>query len=351
MSSVDVVVPCYRYGHFLDTCVRSVLAQVGTVVRVLIIDDGSPDNTSDVAAALAAEDPRVTWVRHAANQGHIATYNEGLEWACADYLLVLSADDYLLPGALAQSTRLMDEHPDVGFTFGKAIATSRRAVLTPAPRGTAEPSWHILDGRTFICRSGARNLVPTPTAVIRTRLQKRLGGYRRELPHSADMEMWLRLAAHAPVGFVDAYQAVYRQHGDNMSLSYYADGGFLDLRQREAAIECFLATCPTAHDRDDLRRRLSRSLATFAVGLASEAFNAGRLELSTRLSSYALDVCPGITGSWSWAKLACKRRAPSLWSTVQPLLNRTRAALSHLGDLARVMSRRPSTHALRVIDD
>ena len=53
MSSVDVVVPCYRYGHFLRECVENVLSQSGVSVRVLIIDDASPDNPAEFTAALA----------------------------------------------------------------------------------------------------------------------------------------------------------------------------------------------------------------------------------------------------------------------------------------------------------
>src|SRR4051794_40019596 len=100
MSQVDVVIPCYKYAHFLPGCVGSVLAQDGVDVRVLVIDDCSPDDTAEVAAGLRAADPRVEFRRHAVNRGHIATYNEGLlEWAAGDYVLLLSADDMLTPGA------------------------------------------------------------------------------------------------------------------------------------------------------------------------------------------------------------------------------------------------------------
>ena len=203
MSSIDVIVPCYKYGHFLTECVQSVLVQSGVDVRVLIIDDESPDNTIDVATRLAAADPRVRVIRHSVNKGHITTYNEGLEWASAEYVLLLSADDYLLPDALSSSVELMDKHPDVGFTYGKAI------IITPAGNDLEtvyreqKRGWQISDGRTFIRRSGAFNIVPTPTAVVRTALQKRVGGYRHELPHSGDMEMWLRLAAYGSVGVID----------------------------------------------------------------------------------------------------------------------------------------------------
>src|SRR4051812_8374346 len=100
MSRVDVITPCYKYGRFLRRCVQSALDQQGVDVRVLILDDASPDNTPDVAAELLKEDSRVQYRRHAVNQGHIATYNEGLNWASGDYLLLLGADDLLTPGAL-----------------------------------------------------------------------------------------------------------------------------------------------------------------------------------------------------------------------------------------------------------
>ena len=60
MSSVDVIIPCYRYAHFLKQCVGSVLMQSGPEIRVLILDDASPDNTVEVAAELAKNDARVT---------------------------------------------------------------------------------------------------------------------------------------------------------------------------------------------------------------------------------------------------------------------------------------------------
>src|ERR1700674_1005784 len=147
MSSFDVIVPCYRYGHFLRECVESVLAQSISGVRILILDDASPDNTAEVAAELARQDSRVTFVRHITNKGHIATYNEGIEWASADYMLLLSADDYLLSGALSASAKLMDDHPEVGFTFGKVVELSVSGTakqVTTVANTPSEAGWSIL---------------------------------------------------------------------------------------------------------------------------------------------------------------------------------------------------------------
>ena len=241
MSSVDVIVPCYRYGHFLRGCVKSVLEQRGVDVRILIIDDCSPDDTAEVALDLCGSDSRVAFVRHSVNRGHIATYNEGIDWIFAPFYLLLSADDFLLPGALRRTTEFMEANPSIGLAYGEAITLQDGDPIEDSGAEDAEFDWRIVSGPAFIRMSGARNCVPTPCAIVRTDLQKRLGGYRPELPHSGDMEMWLRLAAHADVGISQVHHAVYRRHANNMSLSYVAQSWLPDLRQRKAALDCFLS--------------------------------------------------------------------------------------------------------------
>jgi len=315
MSSVDVIVPCYRYGHFLRQCVESVLAQSGPSVRVLIIDDASPDNTGEIATSLAAGDPRVQVSRHPSNRGHLATYNEGIEWACADYMLILSADDYLLPGALDRAARLMDEYPKVGLTFGNAIRLDAQGSTTSATkRPTAGGNFNIFTGSEFVALCGASNVVPSPCAVVRTELQKRIGGYRPDLPHTGDIEMWLRFAAHAAVGEITAHQAVYRRHVGNMSLAYMADGGLADLIHIKAAYAHFFETYgPGLAKVQKLERRFYWLLACDAIGSAGDALGRGQIEICDRLSEFALDVCPRFKRSLRWTKFYIKRAmAPKL---------------------------------------
>src|SRR6476660_4146864 len=123
MSSVSVIIPCYKYGHFLEEAVASVLDhQDGVDVRVLIIDDASPDDSAEAARKIAARDPRVEVIVHGANKGNIATFNEGLlDWADGDYCILLSADDRLTPGALRRARDLLDAHPGAGFAYGHAL--------------------------------------------------------------------------------------------------------------------------------------------------------------------------------------------------------------------------------------
>lgn len=312
MNLIDVIVPCYGYGRYLEQCVRSVLDQGIDALRVLIIDDASPDETHCIGERLASADSRVTFVRHVCNQGHIKTYNEGLTWATSRYLLLLSADDYLLPGALLRATELLNQYSDMAFCFGRAIVSTESTLPSEFRSNKTKAADTVRSGAQFIescIRMGANNVVATPTAVVRTSVQKQLGFYLPRLPHSGDFEMWLSLAARGSVGYVGCAQAVYRRHQSNMSMSYVCDNILRDLLQRQAAIDAFRDRSAASDlDIQALHRRLLFSLAHSAIGQASTAFNRNKVGLSKQLSDMALDVCPSIRWSAAWNRLVLKRR-------------------------------------------
>ena len=276
MSSVSVFIPCYKYGHFLEECVASVLDdQEGVDVRVLIIDDASPDDSAEVAQKIAARDPRVEVVVHAANRGNIATFNEGvIDWADGDYCLMLSADDRLTPGALRRARDLLDAHPSVGFVYGRA-----RYVMDGAPLPTARTrlrGWSVWPGPQWIEHRfrQAENSITSPEIIVRTSLQKRVGGYDPQLPRAADMELYMRLAAYSDVGFIRGVdQAFYRVHGQNM---HKAVSTLMDLRQRRSVFEVVL---DRYGDRLPDTKRLSgiahRALARQALWAAGRVYDRG----------------------------------------------------------------------------
>lgn len=319
-TTIDVAIPCYRYGSFLRQCVESVLSQVDVNVRVLILDDASPDNSAEIGRELARLDSRVEFRHHAANKGHIATYNEGIEWAAADLFLLLSADDYLLPGAFSRAAKLMATAPDLSFVFGAALLLfddGTSAMTKPFHRhsdsGTA--IWSCLE---FIKTMNGRNIVPTPTAIVRTSAQKRVGGYRNELPHAGDMAMWLRLAAEGPVGFISAPQGVYRIHSTNMSRSY-SSARLPDIEQRRVAIEHFFEHVGGNLSRATLlRAMLLRGLAGDATRQACSAFNDGDIEISQQLARLAQELHPGIRRTAPWLRLMIRRAlGQKAWSALR----------------------------------
>ena len=239
MAKVDIVVPCYNYGRFLEPCVRSVLEQSVADLRVLIIDDASSDDSLSVAKRLAQADRRVSVISHSENWGHIRTYNQGIEWAASDYFLLLSADDLLAPGALGRATQLMDENPDIVLTHGKFIEW-RDDLPFPELNDQRSFEWRRQDLIREMC-AAACCLVNTATAIARTSVQKRVGGYRESLPHAGDLEMWLRFAAHGIIARIDnPTQAICRRHSSNMSNRYFAEK-LPDFEQCRKAFDFFFA--------------------------------------------------------------------------------------------------------------
>jgi glycosyltransferase involved in cell wall biosynthesis len=313
--AVDIVVPCYNYARFLRRSVESILCQQGVDVRVLIIDDASSDETSSVGQALAA-DSRVSFRRHAENRGHIATYNEGLlGWATAPYTMLLSADDWLTPGALARAVDLLGTYPECGFVCGFALIVADQ----PRELPSLDSRRCILSGEDYVNHVvNHANPVPTPTVVVRTDLQHELGGYRPELPHSADMELWLRFAAHGPVGIIRAVQAYYSWHGRNMGRDYYYSA-VGDLQEQEAATLSGLNEWPEER-REPWLRQMRQHLGQQAFWLAHRAFEAGDERGLFRCIEFATRNDPAIVASRQWRRLQLKRRiGRPVWRFLQPL--------------------------------
>lgn len=233
---VTVVIPCYNYGAFLREAVASVLEQPDVEPRVIVVDDASTDESALVAQNLADLDERVKFVRHTINKGHIATYNDGLELVETEFVSLLSADDLLTPGALSRATHLMSARPAVGFVYGLAQPFSDQI---PLFRFRRAPStiWQGRDWLDVACRRG-RNFIMSPEVVMRTAALRSVGGgFNSELPHSADLELWLRLAARWDVGRINRTpQAFYRVHNANMHLTTFATMP-VDLRHRAAAFD------------------------------------------------------------------------------------------------------------------
>jgi glycosyltransferase involved in cell wall biosynthesis len=324
MSSVCVTIPCYNYGRFLEEAVSSVLDdQDGVDVRVLIIDDASTDDSADIAREIVARRPRVELVVHPVNRGHLVTYNEGvLDWADGDYAVVLSADDRLTPGSLRRAADLLDARPEVGFAYGHPLHYRQDWPL-PVARTTVR-GWSVWPGRQWLERRfrDSNSCITSPEVVVRTSLQKRVGGYDLRLPHTADIEMWLRLAAYGDVGYVrGADQAFYRIHGDSMTTSRTP---LIDLRQRRLAYEVTLERCADAlPNADRLSAIVHRKIAWQALWFAARAYDRRRTQETPvdELVEFAIDCWPAATRLPVYRTLQLRRRiGPRVMPYLQPFI-------------------------------
>jgi glycosyltransferase involved in cell wall biosynthesis len=316
---VSIVMPCYNYGHYLPRAVESVLSQGDQVdLDLIIIDDASPDGSGAVVEALAATDDRIRGVLHQRNQGHIATYNEGIAMIRGDYFVLLSADDMLTPGCLGRAAALLEAEPAVGFAYGHPLE-----FCTEPPVASSDVrSWTVWSGGEWlarVCRNG-RNAIMCPEVVMRASVQHAIGGYNPELPHAGDLEMWLRAANVADVGRVNgANQAYYRIHDKSMQRTVYA-GLARDLRERDDAYASVLLGADFRRGNGREHYRLARrALALTALDRVSFVIDHGLLddEPVDDYLDYARSAAPSLVGSGRW-RAVTRRLARA--RTVAPVL-------------------------------
>jgi Glycosyl transferase family 2 len=307
---VSIVVPCYNYGHFLPDCVASLLRQQDVEVEVIVVDDASPDGSVAVADALAAADPRVRVLAHERNRGHIATYNHGLEHVTGEFVVLLSADDLLTPGALSRATALMLARPSVGLVYGHPVVFD---TAQPPPTGRTRPrTWSVWRGEDWIRAQCRRSLsiIYSPEAVVRTDVQRAVGGYDPALPHTGDLAMWLRIAAISDVGRVNGTDQAYRrEHPASMMTTTYS-GALVDLRGRQAAYQDFF-TGPGAGLRDGagLWATARRRLAQQALDEACRGLGSGAGEDQVApFVAFANELHPAAASLWQWRDLQVRRR-------------------------------------------
>src|SRR5687767_934711 len=112
-SLITVVVTCFNHGHFLSKAIESVLTQTHRSLEIILVDDGSTDNTKEVAAKY----PSVKYIFQS-NMGVSAARNTGIEHSSGDFILFLDADDWLLSDGLSANYRLLLNNPKVAFVSG-----------------------------------------------------------------------------------------------------------------------------------------------------------------------------------------------------------------------------------------
>lgn len=312
---VSVVIPCYRYGRYLEDAVGSVLRQEGVDVEVIIVDDASDDDSVDIARGLAASDSRVTAVLQSSNLGHIATYNHGLARATGTYVVLLSADDALAEGALARAVSLMQHHPTVGMVYGHAESFSEEV---PSVNEAAR-SWTIWRGKDWFARmcGHARNPVYTPSVMMRREAWNDVGAYDSQVPHAADMLLWYQTSTRWDIGRVNSRaQAFYRVHGRNMHLTQFA-GMLRDLSEQRDVVEIVFGQ----HDElpGNVRSSALRSLARRARRLSAAARRDGdpdaAAEAYERFASTTIQLCASAAPSaiaHTWDRLIEHRHAALL---------------------------------------
>jgi hypothetical protein len=310
--TVSVVVPAYNYARYLTECARSVLSQRDVDVTLIIVDDGSTDETPRVTAALS-DDSRVTVLRNDPNRGHIPSVNRGLKHAGGEFVVKLDADDLLAPGALARATALLQARPSVSFVYGRPRHFSG---ATPRQADRRALSWTLWPGRHWLarlCRTGV-NAISQPEVVIRSASLRKVLPIRADLPHTSDMHLWMQLASVGDVARINGPpQGCYREHEASMQRTVNSGTAFDLMARRDAFDALFAGVGSSLPQARELRDLASRTIAGNALDRACRAYDRGRTD-GAPIEEYvalALQVWPDARELPEWRALH-RRRAVGL---------------------------------------
>lgn len=209
LMSYSVVIPAYQAGATVADAVRSARAQELAPREVLVVDDGSTDDTPAVAEAAGA---RV--IRQSVNQGAAVARNIGLAAAAGRYVALLDADDTWLPGHLRAIDDAFTAVPQARIAFsGVTKAGSFGSFDVPIPL----PVHELLRPFGALLR---RNQIPLSAAVVDRRTALAAGGFDASYRITYDYDLWLRLAPHAPVVRAKGTGLRYVVHPNQLSANY-----------------------------------------------------------------------------------------------------------------------------------
>lgn len=116
-SEVDIIVPVFNYGIFLDACLKSVVEQTFRDFTVIVIDNASTDDTEEIAKSWCACDSRIRYVRNDSNIGSSRSCIKAYRMGVAPYVIFLAADDQLEPTFLEKTTHGLNAHPECSFAY------------------------------------------------------------------------------------------------------------------------------------------------------------------------------------------------------------------------------------------
>lgn len=186
-ESVSVVIPTYNLAPFLRGAVEGVRAQGWPELEIVVVDDGSTDETAEVLGALAGENANLRWFRQE-NAGAAAARNRGINESRGEFVAFLDADDVWLPGKLAAQFEALADKPEAAFSYTD--------VTLRHPDGRDEDLACGVPGQPLLLQLLGGNLFATPTVLARRDCFREVGLFDASLRTGEDWDMWMRLAAH-----------------------------------------------------------------------------------------------------------------------------------------------------------
>jgi glycosyltransferase involved in cell wall biosynthesis len=224
---VSVIIPTFNRRDYLPIALDSVLAQTYTDYEIVIIDDGSTDDTRDI---LAPYEQRIRYF-YQENRGIAAARNRGIEEARGTCIALLDSDDYWLPGKLACQVEGLEENPQWGMVATRCSSISPDGRFRRHNR-PGKSGWILTD----LFKS---NFIRTSSAMITRECLEQVGVFDTSLPECEEYDLWLRIAHRYPIGFINQPLTVYTDNPHGVSIDSLAGRHFrITVLEKEYLRKC-----------------------------------------------------------------------------------------------------------------
>jgi glycosyltransferase involved in cell wall biosynthesis len=211
---VTIGVPLYNHEAYITECLRSLTQQTYTPVEIIVIDDGSTDQSYDVARSyLETQTDNVNFkISTQANQGMCNTMNRIAAMASGEFISFIGSDDYWMPDKIADQAAFLIEHPDVMLVHSCSIRIDSNGIEI----GKLNYPDKVKEGYLFDELVTGAAKINTTSHLYRRAVFNDIGYYDPTFSFE-DTDFWLRLCKDHKVGFIDREHCAYRWHGENLS--------------------------------------------------------------------------------------------------------------------------------------
>ena len=208
---VSVIIPTFNRGYCLEESIRSVLEQSFIDFELVVVDDGSTDNTSELVRRF----PAVKLIRLEENRGVSFARNRGVVEAQGDWVGFLDSDDLWEQGKLATQVKWIERHPDLQAVYTDEIWIRNGVRVNPMNKHR-KYSGDIFRYCLPLC------IVSPSSVLLRAKVLSEVGGFDESMPVCEDYDLWLRIAKRYPFHFIEEKLIVKRGgHEDQLSRKYW----------------------------------------------------------------------------------------------------------------------------------
>lgn len=245
---VSVIIPTYNCATYLEEAVRSVADQTFTDIEIIVVDDGSTDDTSQILARLKSLDRRVNVIRRAKPGGAASARNAGLRVARGEFVAFLDADDIYVRDKIEQQVEVFRNYPDIDIVFGNVARFDQSinevtGFHVPEEGFVKIASAYLTPVSDYLYRcnndfynymSIIETSISTISVMFKRDLLKGIEVYFLEnIPVGEDIDLWFRLVRRGKVAYINETLAYYRSRPGSLTYDRAAAyKGFIDAHSR-----------------------------------------------------------------------------------------------------------------------